>query len=236
MDDTAIRDLLDRDKSIVELRALVAGYERRLSRNADRTPESHAALAHVPEPLFLLNDISIDLRSTALGNYAVVEAPTILDCSGIEEPEPFTFVYKVASGVFRVHPHEGRLTVAALGPFDGPVPTGLVATAQTTHEAAPPVRFHISTWSGEIDPGTVRETFGGDGQRRRFSTVPPRHPGFLISMAEMGSSASSSDEPWGLLLATMADPPDAVSYAWAEFSDIVLIFSSDRGSEVRLLS
>jgi hypothetical protein len=55
-------------------------------------------------------------------------------------------------------------------------------------------------------------------------------------MAEMGSSASSSDEPWGLLLATMADPPDAVSYAWAEFSDIVLIFSSDRGSEVRLLS
>jgi hypothetical protein len=235
MDEQAMRDALERDKSIVELRALLASYEERLSRTSDRIPDSHAARAHFPEPLFLLNDIAVDLRSSDLDSSQVIEAPAIIDCFKPDQPEPFSFVYKVTNGVFRVHPRQDKLTAAVIGPFTGPPPTGLVATAQTTHGAAPTVRFHLSTWLGEIDPTMIEAKFG-DGQVGRFLTIPPRHQGFLVATDCPQPPAAAPESPWGLLLATIADPPDEVSHAWAEFSDIVLIFSGDSGTEVRLLS
>jgi hypothetical protein len=100
-----MRDALDRDKSIVELRALLASYEERLSRTPIGTPEGHAALGPIsPSPC----SSSTILRSTfALRLWTtvrVIDAPGIVDCFKPEEPEPFGCVYKVASGVFRVHP------------------------------------------------------------------------------------------------------------------------------------
>ena len=232
-----MRDALARDKSIVELRALLAGYEERLARGVTAGPESHAARAHVPEPLFLLNDVAIDLRSSALEGYGVIEAPAIVDCLETDEPEPFSFVYKVSSGVFRVHPRQGMLTAAVIGPFNGPAPSGLIATARSAHGAAPAVRFHISTWQGEIDTSAIAAAFGAAGPEARFLTVPPRHQGFLMATdLPSAPAAASSGSVWGLLLATIADPPEEINNAWAEFSDIALIFSTDSGPEVRLLS
>ena len=229
-----MRDALQRDKSIVELRALLASYEERLSRTSDRTPDSHAARAHFPGPLFLLNEIAVDLGAD-LESSQVIEAPAITDCFKPEQTEPFSYVYKVASGVFRVHPRQSRLTAAVIGPFAGPPPSGFVATAQTTHGAAPPVRFHLSTWLGEIDSAEIEAKFG-DGKVGRFLTVPPRHQGFLVATDCPQPSAEAPETAWGLLLATIADPPDEVSHAWAEFSDIALIFPGDSGFEVRLLA
>lgn len=237
MDEQAMQDALARDKKIVELRALLAGYEERLARGVTAGPESHAARAHIPEPLFLLNDVAIDFRSSALESHEVIEAPAIVDCLELDEPEPFSFVYKVSSGVFRVHPRRGMLTAAVIGPFGGPAPSGLIATARTTHGGAPPVRFHIGTWQGEIDTSAITASFGVAGREARFLTVPPRHQGFLMATdCPSASAAASSDSVWGLLLATIADPPEEISNAWAEFSDIALIFSTDSGPEVRLLS
>lgn len=230
-----MRDALQRDKSIVELRALLASYEERLSRSSDRTPDSHAARARFPEPLFLLNDIALDLRSSDLESSQVIEAPAIADCFKPEQTEPFSFVYKVTNGVFRVHPRQSKLTAAVIGPFTGPPPSGFVATAQTTHGAAPSVRFHLSTWLGEIDSTKIEAKFG-DGQVGRFLTVPPRHQGFLVATDCPQPPAEAPETSWGLLLATIADPPDEISHAWAEFSDIALIFPGDSGFEVRLLS
>lgn len=232
-----MRDAQKPDKSIVELRALLASYEERLSRTSDRTPESHAARTHIPEPLFLINDLAVDLRSSALEDSSVVDSPGIVDCFKPDEPEPFTCVYKVKNGVFRVHPRQGRLSAAVIGPFSGRAPSGVVATVQTTHASAPSVRFHISAWSGEFDSGTIEAKLGAAGQQARFLTVPPRHPGFLISTDEPGSDRSAASTPaWSLVLATIADPPEEIAFAWAEFSDIVLVFPTDSGSEVRLLS
>ena len=233
-----MRDTLDRDKSMIELRALLASYEERLSRGPSSASEAHAAGAHVPEPLILLNDVAIDLRSSALESCAVIDAPGIVDCFQPQASEPFLFVYKVTSGVFRVHPRQGKATAAVIGPFSGPAPTGLVATAQTAHQAAPPVRFHISTWLGEIGTGTIEAKLGAAEQQSRFLLVPPRHQGYLISTGnpQSGQPATSHDLAWSLVLATIADPPEEISFAWAEFSDIALIFSTDSGSEVRLLT
>jgi len=238
MDERAIRDALERDKALVELRALLASYEERLSRGAMSSPDDHAARLHIPEPLFLVNDLAIDLRSSALESRAVLEAPAILDCMRPEEPEPFSFVHKVTSGVFRVHPRQGRVTAAVIGPFGGPPPSGLIATAGTTHGAAPPVRFHIGIWPGEIDTARIAPRFDATGLQTGFLTVPARHQGYLIStdISRSGPAPASSYSGWSLLLATIAEPPEEIGYAWAEFSDILLIFSTDGGSEVRLLS
>lgn len=223
-------------KSLDELRALLASYEARLSRTSTGTPEAHAALIHVPAPVFLLNDLAIDLRSSALEGCPVLDAPTLLDCHQPEEPEPFSFVYKVADGVFRVHPRKGSATVAVIGPFAGPAPWGVMATARTAHGAAPAVRYHISVWPGDIDFGAAREKIG-NGQSARFLTVPPRHNGYLISTdhAEAGTRGPSPSS-WSLLLATVGDPPEEISNAWAEFSDIIVILTAAGGSEVRRLS
>jgi hypothetical protein len=229
MDELTMRDALDRDKSIVELRALLASYEQRLSRGSDTTPDSHAARAHVPEPVFLVNDLAIDLRASVLDTCQAIEAPGMVDCFKPEEPEPFSCVHKVTSGVFRVHPRQNRQTVAVIGPFASPAPTGLIATAQTSHGSAPPVRFHISIWPGEVDAGRL------GGLESRFLTVPPRHQGFLISTDGL-QAGPSSDSAWSLVLATIADPPEEIGFAWAEFSDIVLVFSTESGTEFRLLS
>lgn len=230
-----MRDALDRDTSIVELRALLASYEQRLFKTSDRTPDAHEGRVHVPEPLFLINGLAVDLRATALETHAEIEAPGILDCFPPEELEPFRCVYKVASGVFRVHPRPGKLTVAVVGPFSGPAPSGLVATAQTAHSAAPHVRFQIATWLGEMDIGGIAAKFAAAGdpsQEPRFLTVPPRHPGYIIST---DSQRSGTESVWSLVLATMADPPEDTAFAWAEFSDIVLFFAGDGGSDVRSL-
>lgn len=234
--DSTVANAPKSSKSLDELRALLASYEERLSRSSTRTPEGHAALLHVPEPVLLLNDLAIDLRASMLESYPAVEAPTVLDCHQPEEPEPFSFVYKVARGVFRVHPRKGTPTAAILGPFAGPAPRGLMATAQTAHAAAPPVRYHISLWPGDVDFGAARDRIG-DGQSVRFLTVPPRHKGYLIStdFPQPGISGAATDS-WALLLATVGDPPEEISNAWAEFSDIVLMFSADSGVEVRRLS
>lgn len=233
-----MRDALDRDKSIVELRALLASYEERLSRTSDRTPEGHAAHAHsahanVPEPLFLLNDVAIDLRSSSLDTRAI-EAPGLVDVFKPEEPEPFGCVYKLASGVFRVHPRRNKQTVAVVGAFDGPAPSGLIATAQTSHGSGPPVRFHISIWPGKVDAGIGERLAGLES---RFLTVPPRHRGFLVVTDGMQmASPQASDSGWSLVLATIADPPEQIDFAWADFSDVVLIFSTGSGFELRPLS
>lgn len=243
MEKVAMGDLLERDKTIVELRALLSSYEQRLARGAPMTPEGHAAAAHLPEPLFLIDETQVDFRSSALENYSVVEAPTVLDCSKPDEPEPFSFVYKVRNGVFGVHPRRGMATATVLGPFAGPPPIGLAATAQTTHAAAPPVRFHISSWIGDFDIASIRERVNSMAQGPRFLTVPPGHPGFIVLTPHSQPGApdkppptTSFSSPWGLLLATVADPPEVIDYAWAEFSDIALFFSSGDGYEVRLLS
>jgi hypothetical protein len=233
-----MREALDRDKSLVELRALLASYEERLSRSAVRSPADHAARFHIPEPVFLVNDLAIDLRSAALESREVLDAPPIVDCNPPEEPEPFSFVHKVKSGVFRVHPRPGRATAAVIGPFGGPPPSGLIATAATAHGAAPPVRFHIGIWPGEVDTGKIRARLNDAGRGVRFLTVPPRHQGYLIvtDLPRSGQAPATSYPGWSLLLATMADPPEEIGYAWADFSDIHMVFSTDRGSEVRLLS
>lgn len=235
-------DALQPDKSIVELRALLASYEERLSRTSDRTPDAHAARSAGPAPLFLLNDVALDFRAPALEGYPVIEAPAIVDGFQPAEPEPFSHVYKVSPGVFRVHPRQGVRTAAVIGPFSGPPPSALIATAQTRHPAAPPVRFHIAIRQGEIDAGTIAAEFDATGPGNRILTVPPRHQGFLVATdgSQLGapdpSSGPSSEVAWGLLLVTVADPPDEISNAWAEFSDIALIFSTASGPEVRLLS
>ena len=233
-----MRDALDRDKSLVELRALLASYEERLSRSAVRSPDDHAARLHIPEPVFLVNDLAIDLRSSALDGLEIVEAPAIIDCNPPEEPEPFSFVHKVKSGVFRVHPRRGRATAAVIGPFGGPPPSGLIATVAADHGAAPPVRFHIGIWPGEIDAGKIAGTLSDARHGVRFLTVPPRHQGYcvLTDLPRSGQAPATSYSGWSLLLATIADPPDEIGYAWANFSDILLVFSTDGGSEVRLLS
>lgn len=230
-----MRDALDRDKSIVELRALLASYEERLSRSSDAAPEDHAAHAHIPEPLFLLNDVAIDLRSSTLDNCRVLDSPGIVDFFKPEEPEPFGCVYKLASGVFRVHPRQNQQTVAVIGPFGGPAPSGLIATAQTTHGSAPPVRFHISTWPGEVDASIGKKLAGLES---RFLTVPPRHRGFLIATDGLQSTSpqAPSDAAWSVVLATIAEPPEDIDFAWADFSDVVLIFSTGSGFELRPLS
>ena len=227
-----MRDALDRDKSLVELRALLASYEERLSRTSDRAPEDHAAHAHDPEPLFLLNDVAIDLRSSSLDNCRVIEAPGLVDVFKPAEPEPFGCVYKLARGVFRVHPRRNKQTVAVVGPFAGPAPSGLIATVQTSHGSGPPVRFHISIWPGEVDADRLARL------ESRFLTVPPRHRGFLIVTDAMqaASPQASSDAAWSLVLATIADPPGEIDFAWADFSDVVLIFSTGSGFELRPLS
>lgn len=243
-----MRDAPDRDKSLVELRALLASYEERLSSTSDRTAEGHAG-AHVPdvpEPLFLVNGLVVDQRASALKSCVEIEAPGILDCFPPKEAEPFQFVYKVASGVFRVHPRHGKLTAAVVGPFSGPAPSGLVARVQTSHRAAPPVRFHIATWLGEMDIGGIEAKFAATGdpsQEPRFLTVPPRHPGYIVSTDSPRSDSGSAGDPqpgstgsvWSLVLATIADPPEETDFAWAEFSDIVLFFAGDGGVGVRSL-
>lgn len=228
-----MRDALDRDTSMVELRALLASYEERLSRTSDTMPEAYAAQA--PKPLFLINDLAVDLRSSALENAAIMDSPGIVDCFKPDEPEPFACVTKLRSGVFRVHPRQGRVSAALIGPFSGPAPSSLMATVQTNHGSAPPVRFHISTWRGEIDNRTVAALLDDPGAR--FLTVPPRHPGFLVSTDEDRSAPSAGETlPWGLVLATIADPPEVIDFAWADFSDILLIFPTDSGQDLRLLS
>jgi hypothetical protein len=237
MDELAMPDALDRDKSIVELRALLASYEERLSRSSDRTADGPAGRVHVPEPLLLVNGVAVDLRASASASRVQIEAPGILDCFPPEEPEPFLCVYKVASGVFRVHPRPGKMTVAVVGPFSGPAPGGLVATVQATHSAAPHIRFHIATWLGEVDIGAIAAKFAATGrpsQEPRFLTVPPRHPGYIIS-TDGPRSGSGSESAWSLVMATIADPPEETGFAWAEFSDIVLFFAGDGGVEVRSL-
>ena len=224
-----MRNELDRDKSLVELRALLASYEERLSRSSDVTPESHAARADAAEPLFLVNDLAVDLRASALDTLQVIDAFGMVDCFKPEEPEPFSCVHKVRSGVFRVHPRQNKQTVAVVGPFGGPAPTGLVATAQTTHRSAPPVRFHASIWPGDVDTGRLAALDS------RFLTVPPRHQGFLISTEGL-KPGLPPQSGWSLVLATIADPPEEIGFAWAEFSDIVLMFSTESGTEFRLLS
>lgn len=238
MDEYAMGDAFERDKSIVELRALLAAYEDRLSRTSERSPDSHASLAPVREPLFLLNDLAIDLRSSSLADYAAIEAPRVVDGFQPQEPEPFASVYRIASGVFRVHPRQGRLSAAVLGPFSGSPPSGWIATAQTTHAAAPPVRFSICTWKGEVDISAIESVLGTERQQARFLTVPPKSQGFLIAAdgLQAGAAAAAPESSWSLVLATIADPPEEISFAWAEFRDIALIFSTDSGLEVRPLS
>lgn len=223
-----MRNELDRDKSLVELRALLASYEERLSRSSDATPDAHASGAHAPEPLFLVDDLAVDLRASALDSLQVIEAVGMVDCFKPEEPEPFSCVHKVRSGVFRVHPRQNKQTVAVVGPFGGPAPTGLIATVQTTHRSAPPVRFHASIWPGDVDAGSL-------GGLSRFLTVPPRHQGFLIATGR-GQPELPPQSTWSLVLATITDPPDEIGFAWAEFSDIILTFSSESGTELRLLT
>jgi hypothetical protein len=237
MEALAMRDALDRDKSIGELRALLASYEERLSSSSDLTSDGHAGRAHVPEPLFLVNGLAVDRRTSALESRAEIEAPGILDCFRPEEAEPFHFVARMPGGVFRVHPRQGKLTAAVVGPFSGPAPNGLVATVQTTHSAAPPVRFHISTWPGEMDIGEIAAKFAATGDPSRepgFLTVPPRHSGYIVSV-DSPRSGSESESVWSLVMATVADPPEGIAFAWAEFSDIVLFFAGDGGLEARSL-
>lgn len=241
-----MRDAPDRNKSLVELRALLASYEERLSGTSDRAPGGHAAQAHVSEPLFLINDLAIDLRAAALEGCVEIEAPGLLDCFPPEDSEPFPFVSRLAGGVFRIHPRQGKLTAAVVGPFSGPAPSGLFASVQTSHRAAPPVRFHIGTWLGEMDIAGLEEKFAATGdpsQEPRFLTVPPRHPGYIISPGSLrfGSGSRENSQPgstgsvWSLVLATVADPPEEIAFAWADFSDIVLFFAGDSGSEARRL-
>ena len=223
------------EKSMAELRALLAKYEERLSRASEAAPESHAAYARAPEPLLLVNDLTVDLRSSALENAALMDPPGVVDCFAPDEPEEFPCVYKVASGAYRVHPRQGRLSVAVMWPFTGPAPSGLIATVQTTHQWAPAVRFHISTWRGEIDKSTIAARLDDPGAR--FLTVPPCHPGFIVSTDDDRSEPEGAEtSPWGLVLATVSDPPEVIDFAWADFSDIVLIFSTDSGQELRLLA
>jgi hypothetical protein len=88
--------------------------------------------------------------------------------------------------------------------------------------------------AGEVDAGIGEKLAGLES---RFLTVPPRHQGFLISTDGMQASPQApSDSAWSLVLATIADPPEEIDFAWADFSDIVLIFSTDSGFEFRLLS
>jgi hypothetical protein len=75
-------------------------------------------------------------------------------------------------------------------------------------------------------------TTGNPSQEPRFLTVPPRHPGYMVSTDNLQSGTGSV---WSLVLATIADPPEETSFAWAEFSDIVLYFAGDGGQEVRSL-
>jgi hypothetical protein len=235
MDGLAMPNALDRDKSIVELRALLASYEERLSRSPDGTPDNHVGGVHVPEPVLLINGLAVDLRASSSASRAEIEAPGILDCFPPEKPEPFVCVHKVASGVFRVHPRPGKMTVAIAGPFSGPAPGGLVATVQTSHSSAPPVRFHIATWLGEMDMGAIAAKFAATGdpsQEPRFLTVPSRHPGYIIST---DGPRTGSESAWSLVMATIADPPEHTAFAWAEFSDIVLFFAGDGGFEARSL-
>jgi hypothetical protein len=241
-----MRDALDRNKSIAELRALLASYEERLSTTPDGTPDGHAAWAHLPAPLFLINGVVVDLRTSALKSCVTIEAPGLLDCFPPQEPESYPFVSKVAGGVFRVHPRQGKLSAAVVGPFSGPAPSGLVATVQAAHRAAPPVRFHIDTWLGEVDIGGIEEKFAATGdpsQEPQFLTVQPRHSGYIISTDSPRSGSGSTGKPqpdstgavWSLVLATIADPPEEIAFAWANFSDIALFFAGDSGFEVRLL-
>lgn len=230
-----MRDALDRDKSTVELRALLASYEERLSGTSDRTPDSHAGRAHVPEPLFLFNGLAVDMRTAALESRTEIEAPGILDCFRPEEAEPFDFVSRLPGGAFRVHPRQGKLTAAVVGPFSGPAPSGLVAKVQVSHSAAPPVRFHIATWLGEIDIGAIAAKLPATddpSQEPRFLTVPPRQSGYIVSI---DSPRSRSESVWSLVMATVADPPEEISFAWADFSNIILFFAGDGGFEVRSL-
>jgi hypothetical protein len=230
-----MRDAVDRDKSIVELRALLASYEERLSRTSDWTPDGHAGRAHVPDPLFLIDDFALDTRTSASESRAVIEAPGILDCFAPEEAEPFVFVSRMPGGVFRVHPREGKLTAAVVGPFNGPAPSGVIAKVQTSHSAAPPVRFHIGTWLGEMDIGGIAAKFpatADPSQEPRFLAVPPRHSGYIVSI---NSPRSGSESVWSLVMATVADPPEEIAFAWADFSDIILFFAGDGGLEVRSL-
>jgi hypothetical protein len=243
MDEKATRELFQQDKTIVELRALLMSYEQRLASGVSAAPDSHLAAAAAPEPLFLIDEIFVDLRSGALEGTAELKAASILDCSRPDEPDPFTFVHRVESGVFRVHPREGLISAALVGPFSGPPPVGLLATARTAHPAAPAVRFHISVWTGELDIAAVRRRAGALAQGPRFLTVPPGHPGFIIAPPRpslrsppTSPSAEPAGAPWAILLATVADPPEAIGYAWAEFSDVVLFFDADGRYEVRLLS
>lgn len=243
MDEKASRELLQQDKIIVELRALLMSYEQRLASGLSTAPDSHLAAAAVPAPLFLIDETLVDLRSSALEGSSELKAARILDCSKPDEPEPFSFVHGVGTGVFRVHPRENLVSAAIVGPFSGPPPVGLMATARTAHPAAPAVRFHISVWTGELDIAAVRRRAGTLAQGPRFLTVPPGHPGFLITpprpslrSPQTSSSAEPAGPPWAILLATVADPPEAIGYAWAEFSDVVLFFDADGRYEVRLLS
>ncbi|MFW6094777.1 MAG: hypothetical protein ACODAC_12455, partial [Pseudomonadota bacterium] len=235
-----MRDALDPDRTIGELRALLASYEDRLSRTSETAPGHHATRIRSPEPLFLINGVAVDLRASARKNLAEIEAPDIVDCFRPREPERFQFVLKVASGVFRVHPRQGKVTAAVVGPISGPAPGGVVATVQTAHSAAPPVRFHIGTWRGEIDIGAIEAKFAATGrpcEEPPFLTVPPRHPGYIVSTdspqvpSDGTALPDGSESAWSLVLATVADPPDEISFAWAEFSDVILLFPGDSGFE-----
>lgn len=155
--------------------------------------------------------------------------------TGCRESLTSTCVHKVKNGVFRVHPRQGRLSAAVIGPFSGRAPSGMVATAQTTYASASSVRFHVSTWRSDIDNCTVAARLGEKGAR--FLNVLPWHPGFLISTDEPGFDRPAVTTPtWNLVLSTIADPPEEIAFAWAEFSDVVLVFPTDTDSEVRLLS
>ena len=232
-----MRDPFERDKSIVELRALLASYEERLAKIAS-SPETHAARTHIPDPLLLINELTIDLRASALETYAALPAPDVIDCSKRDEPEPFSFVYKVSSGVYGVHPRRGLPTAAAIGSFRGQPPSGLVATAMTTNDASPTVRFHIGLWMGPIDRTAIAMKFDASGRKPAFLTVPPRHKGFLVSTDSLQSAGRTlaPEAEWSIVLATLADPPEEIDYAWAEFSNIVLIFDKESGVEFRVLA
>lgn len=224
--------------AVRELRALLTSYEQALSGNPNSAARPRTRGRAAEDPLMLINGIPIDLRASALLAYRPIRAPEIVDCCRTERADPFTFVHELTSGVFRIHPRRGKLSAGLIGPFSGPPPAGVLATAQTTHASAPPVRFHLSLWTGDWNPGAVREHLDETSRTLPFALVEPGRQGLLIATATpappQGADPESSSR-WGILLATMAEPPEKFEFAWADFSTIVLMFSSPEGADTAIL-
>lgn len=212
----AIADLYSRDLIISKLRWYIAGLEKRLAGASASSDRDQTAEPGTPESLLF----SLDQQGAVAHSSEVAAIhrlqPGILDL-GDDGGHAFEAVARVEGG-FWVHPRPGKLSVACLGPFDGPPPVLVTAKVQVENAQGPRVAFAVDRVRTQLDEDVLLETARKQIQRGfEWVQVSPLESRTVLSL-ETGSAGQWGK--WAIVLATKSLEDPKVEFGWATFKDV----------------